>query len=187
MLGISQVSVQNARSLRRNCRACVLAWAVFLAVGVADVHAKETVPVVQSAHLWSNTTSLSLGFRYNQPLGTNQFPDKGISERKPVRDWLFTGMIGAGVAVPNSGADSADLTLVGNAGFMKRAKLGLIDEIGLVVYANLGPQAIGPAVMLRNKWGPELMVGGLRVEGGDFVLALGLNLPLALITDTFGR
>ena len=186
MVGKSQVSAQSIRALRQACGAAVLAWAVLLAVGFSDVHAQTTVRV-QSAHLWSETTSFSLGLKYDKPLGTDQdqLPGRGEHDVEAVRAWLFTGMVGVGVAIPNSGIDSTDLTVVGYAGFMRRTDWW-VEQIGLATYVNLEPRAIGPALLGRVS-GAEIIVGGLWVEGGDFVLALGLDLPLELIKDLFVR
>ena len=80
MVGTSQVSARSAQSLRQACRAVVLAWAVMLAVGVSDVHAKTTTTRVQSAHLWSKSTSLSLGLKYDKPSGpTKTSSPTGVS------------------------------------------------------------------------------------------------------------
>ena len=185
MVGTSQGLARSAQSLRQACRAVVLVWAVLLAVGFSDVYAQTTTVRVQSAHLWSKTTSLSLGLKYDMPLGAdqNQLPARGENDVEAVRNWLFTGMVGAGVGIPNSGVDSTDLTVVGYAGFMRRTDWW-VERIGLGTYVNLEPRAIGP-VLLGTVWGTEIMVGGLWVEEGDFVLALGLDLPLEAIKDLF--
>lgn len=185
MIGTSQVSARSVQSLRQACSAVVLVWAFLLAVGASDVYAQTTTVRVQSAHLWSKTTSLSLGLKYDMPFGAdqNQLPGRGESDVEATRNWLFTGMLGAGVGMPNSGVASADLTLVGYAGFMRRTDWW-VDRIGLATYVNLEPRAIGPA-LLGTVWGAEIIVGGLSVEGGDFVLTLGLDIPLESIKDLF--
>ena len=183
MVGASLVSLRSAQSLHQACRAVVLAWAVLLAVGTSYVHAQTTVRV-QSAHLWSKQTSLSLGLKYDKLLGADpsRLPGKGESNVETVRNWLFTGMVGAGVTMPNSGVDS-NFTVVGYAGFMQRTDW-CVERIGLATYVNLEPRAIGPA-LLGTVWGAEIIIGGLWVEGGDFVLALGFDLPLESIKDLF--
>lgn len=187
MVGTSQVSDRSARSLRHGCRAVVLAWAVFLAAGVSDVHAQKWPDRVHLAPLWSKSTSLSLGWKYDKPLGADiAFPDPGETVVGEVRNWHFTGMVGAGVAIPNAGVDNTDLTVVGYAGIMRRNGWRVVERVGLATYVNLEPRAIGPA-LLGTVSVAEIMVGGLWVEGGDFVLALGLNLPLKFITDVCCR
>lgn len=185
MVGTLKVSARSAQSLRQACRAVVLAWTVLLAVGVSDVHAQTTTTRVQSAHLWSKSTSLSLGLKYDKPLGAdqNQLPDRGEHGEGTVGDWLFTGMVGAGVAIPNAGVDNTDLTVVGYAGFMRQIDWW-VERVGLAAYVHLEPRAIGPAV-LGTVSDAEIVIGGLWVEGGDFVLALGLDLPLEFIRDLF--
>lgn len=185
MVSASQVSARSAQSPRHAYRAVVLAWAVLLAVGVSDVYAQTTTARVQSAHLWSKSTSLSLGLKYDKPLGAdhNQLPGRGEHDMETVRNWLFTGMVGAGVAIPNAGVDNTDLTVVGYAGFMRRTDWW-VERVGLATYVHLEPRAIGPA-LLGTVSGAEIVVGGLWVEGGDFVLALGLDLPLESIRDLF--
>lgn len=184
MVGTSLLSVRRAKSLRQACRAVVLVWAVLFAGGASDVDAQTTVRV-QSAHLWSKTTSLSLGVKYDKLLGAdqNQLPDRGETLEGRVGDWLFTGMVGGGVAIPNSGANNTDLTVVGYAGFIRQTGW-CVEQIGLATYVNLEPRAIGPALLGRVS-DAEIIVGGLWVEEGDFVLTLGLNLPLDFAKDLF--
>ena len=164
MIGTSQVSLRSAQSLRQACCAVVLAWAVLLAVGASYVHAQTTVRV-QSAHLWSETTSLSLGLKYDKLLGADQTrpPGKGESDVETVRNWLFTAMLGAGGAIPNSGVGSTDFTVVGYAGLTQRTDW-CVERVGLAAYVNLEPRAIGPA-LLGTVWGAEIMVGGLWGRG----------------------
>lgn len=176
----------DPRKSRHRGRAALRTWVaavwLLLGVGVAQAVEGQVTGRLQSAHLFDEATTVSLGLEYLTPLGSDDgiLPQPGETSVSSVREWLFTGALGAGVAFPRESDDDATFTLTGYAGVMWRTGW-FIEQIGAVAYGNLNPGGGGPALRARIAI-VDLMVGGMWVDD-DFTGVVGLDLSLAFLGD----
>jgi hypothetical protein len=84
----------------------------------------------------------------------------------PTRDWMLTGMAGAGANFrPSDGG--VELLLQAHVGVLRRTGSDLVSRAGVVVVGYLLPEAIGPAAHINAFAGAVgLQAGALRQGGG---------------------
>jgi hypothetical protein len=163
-------------------RTSVTALWLLLGVGAAQAVEGQVTGRLQSAYLFDEATTLSLGLEYLTPLGSDDglLPAPGETSVSSVREWLFTGALGAGVAFPRESDDDTAFTLTGYTGVMWRTGW-FVEQVGAVAYGNLNPGGGGPALRARIAI-VDLMVGGLWIDD-DFTGVAGLDLSLAFLGD----
>ena len=160
---------------------CVFALcAILFALGAMAEEASGQANV-QVAHLWGETTSLTIGLRYEWAIGSESLVEGTEDEFVPT-PWTLTAMAGFGLGVPNSGVCDTCPTAVAHLGVFYETGCS-VERVGIVGYGNLEPLAGGPAVRATVKTVVETMVGGLYVKGGAWVLALGVDVELQSLLD----
>jgi len=98
------------------------------------------------------------------------------------RNWMLTGMVGAGVNVNPAGSARVRPAFYVHAGVLRRTGSDMLTRVGVVGAAYIKAEAVGPAVLLEFAGVADLKVGVLHTSTGwrpNVSLAVGL----AILSD----
>jgi hypothetical protein len=113
-----------------------------------------------------------VGVEMREPLGGEpDLPLPGVEREGPMvmesRDWIFTGMVGAGLnAAPPGGESRVRPLFYGHAGIVYRTGSALISRVGLVGAGYVPDWAVGPAALIEAAGVIDLQAGALRTDPG---------------------
>lgn len=173
--------VRAVRVMRRG--ACSLALTLGLVfAGPRGAMAQTGTVHLQAALLDDAAAAYTLGIRYTAPRTAPALPRPGETSEEEVEEWLFTAMVGAGLSRGKGGNPENGGTVVGQVGMAYRTG-ALVEQVGLVAYANTNPWLIGPAVTARVAIVEVAAGGGWRDGGSGLAWFVAGALSWELIRD----
>ncbi len=157
------------------------------AFSAAPVRAQMGTVSLQAARLDGVATTASIGVGWAIPLGdAGGLPAPGQEISSEVSPWLVGFGAGLGVSIAGHRGDKDSFSADGYLGLLRRTG-SLVDQVGVVAYANLEPAAIGPALTAKLAI-LDLRAGALWMEH-DLGLRwfAGMGISLQFLLDVFAR
>lgn len=165
-------------------RAAALTTGLLLA-GPAGVHAQSWQ--AQGAWVSHHVAGALLGIEGRQLLGSPP-PLPGMGGGPVVagtRDWMLTGMLGAGVNLNPAGSASVAPIFYGHLGVLYRTGSDVLSRVGVVGAGFMRARAFGPEVLLELEGVVDVQAGALHTPGG-WKPGVSVGVAVRFLGDIFG-
>jgi len=177
-----------ARASRRAPRprrlACVLAAGVLLALP-ASGHAQSWR--IQGAWVGGHVAGGLIGVEGRQPLGSPPpLPGSGVGPIEVgTRDWMLTGMLGAGVNFAPAGSARVLPIFYVHGGVLYRTGSDVLSRVGVGGLSYIRAKAVGPALLLELAGVVDVEAGVLHTPAG-WKPNVGLAVAVSFLRDILG-
>jgi hypothetical protein len=101
------------------------------------------------------------------------------------RDWMLTGMAGAGVNLAPAGTASVAPIFYAHAGLLRRTGGDVLTRVGILAVGYVRAKAVGPELFGELEGVADVQVGVLHTPGG-WRAAVGVAVALRFLRDVVG-
>jgi len=101
------------------------------------------------------------------------------------RDWMLTGMAGAGVNLAPAGTASVAPIFYAHAGVLHRTGGDLLTRVGVLAVGYIRAKAVGPELFGELEGVADVQAGVLHTPGG-WRAAVGVSVALRFLRDVLG-
>jgi hypothetical protein len=172
------------------CRAGRVRGAVGLAAGLLlalPAAAQAQSWRIQGAWVGDHVAGALVGVEVRHLLGAPPpLPGAGSGPvAAGTRDWMLTGMAGAGVNLAPAGTASVAPIFYAHAGLLRRTGGDVLTRVGVLAAGYIRAKAVGPEVFAELEGVADVQAGALHTPGG-WRAAVGVTVALRFFRDVLG-